>query len=243
MRFGIRDVASRFGVSEKDVLRWVEEEGLPVSKVDGGHRFSPAALFEWATTRGMKIPATLFQDPESDERELLPNLVDALRAGGVVSPVRGADKRSVLAELVDHLKLPNGVDRESLLQILLAREKLGSTGIGEGIAIPHVRNPIVMRVPRPMLMLGLLERPIDYGAVDRRPVHALFLVVAPTTRAHLHILSRLGYVLRDGRLRELLEARAPVERILEAMQEAESRIPGVATHAGKSAGTNAGPDH
>jgi PTS system nitrogen regulatory IIA component len=227
MRFGIRDVASRFGVSEKDVLRWVEEEGLPVSKVDGGHRFSPAALFEWATARGMKIPATLFQDPESDERELLPNLVDALRAGGVVSPVRGADKRSVLSELVAHLKLPKGVDRESLLQILLAREQLGSTGIGEGIAIPHVRNPIVMRVPKPMLVLGLLERPIDYGAVDRRPVHALFLVVAPTTRAHLHMLSRLGWVLRDGRLRELLEARAPMERILEALQAAESRIPDV----------------
>jgi PTS system nitrogen regulatory IIA component len=243
MRFGIRDVASRFGVSEKDVLRWVEEMGLPVSKVDGGHRFSPDALFEWATARGMKIPATLFQDPESDERELLPNLVDALRAGGVVSPVRGADKRSVLAELVAHLKLPKGVDREGLLQILLAREQLGSTGIGEGIAIPHVRNPIVMRVPKPMLVLGLLERPIDYGAVDRRPVHALFLVVAPTTRAHLHILSRLGYVLRDGRLRELLEARASVERILEAMREAESRIPGAAIHAGKGADTNAGPDH
>ena len=132
MRFGIRDVASRFGVSEKDVLRWVEEMGLPVSKVDGGHRFSPDALFEWATARGMKIPATLFQDPESDERELLPNLVDALRADGMVSPVRGADKRSVLAELVAHLKLPKGVDREGLLQILLAREQLGSTASAKG---------------------------------------------------------------------------------------------------------------
>jgi PTS system nitrogen regulatory IIA component len=228
MRYGVRDVAARFGVSESDVLRWVDQEGLPVSKVDGAHRFSPAALFEWATARGMKVPATLFQEPENGDRDVLPSLVDALRAGGVVDPVKGHDKRSVLAELVAHLKLPKGIDRESLLQILLAREQLGSTGIGEGIAIPHVRNPIVMRVPKPMLVLGLLAQAIDYGAIDRRPVHAVFLVVAPTTRAHLHMLSRLGFVLRDGRVRELLEARAPLERILEALQAVESRIPGAA---------------
>jgi PTS system nitrogen regulatory IIA component len=134
----------------------------------------------------------------------------------------------VLAELVAHLKLPKGIDRDSLLLILLAREQLGSTGIGDGIAIPHVRNPIVMRVQEPMMVLGLLARPIDYGAVDRRPVHAVFLVVAPTTRAHLHMLSRLGFVLRDAAVRERLEARAPMERILEALQAAESRIPDAA---------------
>jgi nitrogen PTS system EIIA component len=228
MRFGVRDVAARFGVSESDVLRWVDEEGLPVSKVDGAHRFSPAALFEWATARGMKVPATLFQEPENGDREVLPSLVDALRAGGIVDPVKGREKSAVLAELVAHLKLPKGIDRDSLLQILLAREQLGSTGIGDGIAIPHVRNPIVMRVPKPMLVLGLLTRPIDYGAIDRQPVHAVFLLVAPTTRAHLHMLSRLGFVLRDARLRELLVARAPMERILEALAAAESRIPDAA---------------
>jgi PTS system nitrogen regulatory IIA component len=174
----------------------------------------------------MKIPPALFREPENGDREVLPNLVEALRAGGVVENIPGADKRAVLAALIGHLKLPRGVDREGLLQIIMAREQLGSTGIGEGIAIPHVRNPIVMRVPKPMLLLGLLERPIEYGAVDRKPVHSVFLVITPTTRSHLHILSRLGYVLQDRGIRELLEGRGPPERILEAMGEVESRIPG-----------------
>ncbi len=225
MRLGVRDVASQFGVSEKVVLRWVDEDGLPVSKVDGQYRFSPAALFEWATARGMKIPPALFQEPENGDREVLPNLVEALKAGGVVDHVPGTDKQSVLAALVGHLKLPRGVDREGLLQILIAREQLGSTGIGEGIAIPHVRNPIVMRVPTPMLLLGLLDQPIDFGSVDRRPVHSIFLVITPTTRSHLHILSRLGYVLQDRSIRELLAARAPADRILSSMAELEARIP------------------
>jgi nitrogen PTS system EIIA component len=226
MRFGVRDVASQFGVSDKVVLRWVDEEGLPVSKVDGQYRFSPAALFEWATARGMKIPPALFRDPDNGDREVLPNLVEALRAGGVFDSVPGADKRSVLAAMIGHLTLPRGVDREGLLQIVMAREHLGSTGIGEGIAIPHVRNPIVLRVSRPMVLLGLLERPIDYGAVDQRPVHSVFLIITPTTRSHLHILSRLGYILQARPVRELLAARAPAERILAAMGDIESRIPG-----------------
>ncbi|HRQ59276.1 MAG TPA: PTS sugar transporter subunit IIA [Azoarcus taiwanensis] len=225
MRLGVRDVASHFGVSEKVVLRWVDEDSLPASKVDGQYRFSPAALFEWATARGMKIPPALFQEPENGDREVLPSLVDALRAGGVVEKVPGSDKRTVLATLIGHLKLPRGVDREGLLQIIMAREQLGSTGIGEGIAIPHVRNPIVMRMPKPMLLLGLLERPIEYAAVDRKPVHSVFLVITPTTRSHLHILSRLGYILQDRGIRELLKNRAPAERILNSMGELESRIP------------------
>jgi PTS system nitrogen regulatory IIA component len=225
MRLGIRDVAEQFGVSERVVLRWLESEGLPASKVDGQYRCSPAALFEWATARGMKIPPSLFREPENGDREELPNLCDALRAGGVVHHVAGTDKRSALAAMVAHVALPRHVDRDGLLQVLLAREQLGSTGIGAGIAIPHVRNPIVMRIPRPMIMLGLLEQPVDFAAIDRRPVHAIFLVITPTTRSHLHILSRLGYVLQDRALKDLLAARAPSERILETLAQAESRIP------------------
>lgn len=225
MRLGVRDVASQFGVSEKVVLRWVDEDALPVSKVDGQYRFSPAALFEWATARGMKIPPALFREPENGDREVLPNIVDALRAGGIVEHLAGKDKKEVLAALISHLKLPRSVDREGLLQIVMAREQLGSTGIGEGIAIPHVRNPIVMRVPKPMLVLGLLDSPIDYASVDRKPVHSVFLVITPTTRSHLHILSRLGYVLQDRGVRALLEKRAPADQILAAMAEAESKIP------------------
>lgn len=228
MRLGVRDIASQFGVTEATVLRWAEEDGLPASKVDGQYRFSPAALFEWATARGMRVPASLFQEPENGDREVLPSVTEALRAGGVLEHIAGGDKRAVLGAMLEHLKLPRGTDREALLQILLAREQLGSTGIGAGIAIPHVRNPIVMRIPKPMLMLGLLEQPIDFGAVDSGPVHTLFLVVTPTTRSHLHLLSRLGYILRDQAVRDALVSRAPVSEILDKIQTLESQIPNAA---------------
>ena len=80
--------------------------------------------------------------------------------------------------------------------MILARESLGSTGFGGGIAIPHVRNPIVLHIPRPMITLCFLETPIEFGAIDGMPVHTLFTLVSPTVRAHLHLLSRLTYGLR-----------------------------------------------
>jgi PTS system nitrogen regulatory IIA component len=102
---------------------------------------------------------------------------------------------SVLRSVVELLRLPDHVDREFLLQVLLARESLGSTGIGDGIAIPHARNPIVLNVERPTITLCFLENPVDFAALDGLPVTMLFTLVNPTVRAHLHLLSRLAFIL------------------------------------------------
>jgi PTS system nitrogen regulatory IIA component len=119
------------------------------------------------------------------------------KAGGIFYRVDGTDKESVLRSVVDLMRLPDQVDREFLLQILLERESLGSTAIGEGIAIPHVRNPIVLHVARPAVTLCFLENPIDFGALDGQPVKILFALISPSIRSHLHILSRLTFALRD----------------------------------------------
>ncbi len=224
MRLGVKEVAAQFGVTDRTVLRWVEQDDLPVSKVDGHYRFSPAALLEWATARGMKIPPSLFVEPEAGDREPTPSIAEALRTGGIVQEDLGADKASVIQALVQRLPLPKSVDREGLLHVILAREHMASTGIGGGIAIPHVRNPIILRVPRPMMILGLLDRPIDFGAIDNQPVYALFLTITPTTRSHLHILSRLSYVLQNPDVRDALARRAPAAQILTAIERIESRL-------------------
>ena len=131
-------------------------------------------------------------------------------------------KRDVLREFVARLPLPPEQDRATLLSVLEAREAMGSTGIGDGIAIPHVRNPIVMHVDHPFVTLGLLRHPVEFDAIDGQPVHALFMVVSPTVPVHLRILAQLGFVLRDGVLREMLRRRAPADEILDriAMLEA-----------------------
>jgi PTS system nitrogen regulatory IIA component len=91
---------------------------------------------------------------------------------------------------------------------------LESTAVGDGIAVPHVRNPVVLHLSRPMVALCFLETPVDYGALDGIPVHALFAVISPTVKAHLHILSRLTFALRNPDFKALILRQAPRDEIL-----------------------------
>src|SRR5262249_50860940 len=155
------------------------------------------------TSRKINVSVEIFHEPESSATPL-PGLVPALEAGGIYYRMSGGDKEAVLRAIVEHMRLPEEVDREFLFRVLLAREALGSTGIGDGIAIPHVRNPVVLHVPRPSICLCFLERPIEFGSLDGKPVFALFSLVSPTVRAHLHLLSRLSFALHDPRFKEAI---------------------------------------
>ena len=140
------------------------------------------------------------------------------------------------------MQLPEEVDRAFLLKVLLTRESLGSTGIGDGIAIPHVRNPIVLHIQRPMVTLCSLKAAIDFAALDGKPVHTLFTLVSPTIRAHLGLLSKLAFALRDERFKqavanrgsrqELLEAAAVVEHQMASPASDSVEDPSAATHTG-----------
>ncbi len=145
---------------------------------------------------------------------------------GSIGTSGGGDKREVLARVVHHLPLPPDVDRDHLIAVLEAREAMGSTGIGDGIAIPHVRNPILLHVSRPMVALFLLRRPVDFDAIDGQPVHAIFLVISPSVPTHLRILAELGLALRDPALRALLRARAGDDQVMARVAELEHATTG-----------------
>lgn len=225
MQLTIRETAGYFGVGERTVRRWIRERGLPAHQIDERIRLNPIEVWEWATEQGVQVSRRLLRDARR-HAEPLPPLSALIEAGGVHYDVSGGDKSGVLRDIVRRLPLPAEVDREHLVAVLEAREALGSTGIGDGIAIPHVRNPILLHVPAPFVTLCLLERAVDFEAVDGRPVFALFTLVSPNVPAHLRILAQLGFVLRDETVRELLRGRAPAPLILEAIRAVEGRTTG-----------------
>jgi PTS system nitrogen regulatory IIA component len=132
----------------------------------------------------------------------------ALQAGGVHHHVEGTDRDSVLRAIVKRMPLTDSEDRELLLDVMLAREALGSTGVGDGIAIPHVRSPIMLHATEPSVTLCFLDHPIDFRAIDGRPVHTFFSFVTLTIRSHLHLLSRLSAALQDPGFKKAILARA-----------------------------------
>ena len=224
MQLSVKDAASILDVSEKTIYRWIKQGVIPSYRINEQYRFNRAELLEWATSRRIQVSPEIFSEKDLASSPL-PRLGEALKAGGVEYRVEGSDQRSVLRAVVDLLHLPEEVDREFLYQVLLARETLGSTGIGEGIAIPHVRNPVVLHVSKPTVTLCFLEKPIDFGAIDNVPVDTLFTLISPSVRAHLHLLSRLGIVLRDDGVKSALRERASREALMEAFSRAESALP------------------
>ncbi len=216
------DVAELMQIDEKTVLRWIRKEGLDAVEMNGVYHINRVDLLEWATEHGIKVPPSLFV---IDEKALdFPTLAEALEAGGIFCGVSGNDKLSVLQNLVANLSLPPQVDPEFLLQVLLAREALGTTAIGDGIAIPHVRNPILVNLPSPAITLSFLREPVDFGALDGKPVEIVFMLISPTVKIHLHLLSKLAYALRNDSFRSVLGGKRDPALILDAARRVESEL-------------------
>ncbi len=226
MQLSVKDTAKILNVSEKTIYRWIKQEIIPAYRINEQYRFNRSELLDWATSRRIQISPEIFKENEQSKTPL-PSLSDAMKAGGISYRVGGKDKPSVLRSVVDILNLPEEVDREFLYQVLMARETLGSTGIGDGIAIPHVRNPVVLHVSKPSITLCFLEHPIDFRALDGQPVNTLFTLVSPTIRAHLHILSRLGFVLQDQDFKAALKKQAAREELMETLSRAEAALPSI----------------
>jgi PTS system nitrogen regulatory IIA component len=220
MQLTVRQAAVYFGVDDQTFRRWIAERDLPVHRADERLHLNAIEVWEWAIAHGIPVSRRLLEDARRTP-ERTPPLSELLERGGIHRNLAAGGKAEVLAGVVTHLPLPPEVDREFLLTVLEAREAMGSTGIGDGIAIPHVRNPILLHVKRPFVSLFLLDRPVDFEAIDGKPVHALFVVVAPSVPVHLRVLAHLGQALRDPTLRRLLAERASAERLVARVQELE----------------------
>ena len=223
MQLSVRDVAGLLNVSEKTIYRWIRDGNIPAYRFQDQYRFSRTELLEWATARRIGIRPDVMHDP-AEETEPSPQLADALVEGGIHYRISGRTREEVLRAAVDVMKFPEGADREMVLRLFLAREELASTAIGDGIAVPHVRSPIVLHVERPLIFLCLLETPVEFGALDGQPVHALFFLVCPTVRSHLRLLSRLAFCLRDADFRETVRRPGVREEILAEMRRVEDSL-------------------
>lgn len=224
MQLTVREAARYLSVSEATVRRWIAARGLPAHLVNERLHCNAIELWEWALENGVTVSRRLFDEAQR-RPDPAPRLSALLQEGGIHRNLPGRSKPEVLAATVRALPLPPEVDRDFLTMVLEAREAMGSTGIGDGIAIPHVRNPILLHVERPFVALCLLEHPVEFDAIDGRPVHSLFVVVSSDVPTHLRILAQLGFALRDERLRRLLREQSPTDAILERLEAIEAKQP------------------
>ena len=132
-------------------------------------------------------------------------LTDIISPNAVLPSLKVNGKKQALQEVATHAARLLGLDEREVFETLLQRERLGSTGIGDGIAIPHGK---LARMDRLFGLMARLERPIDFEALDGQPVDIIFLLLAPETAGadHLKALARIARLLREPGLVDSIRA-------------------------------------
>jgi PTS system nitrogen regulatory IIA component len=202
-RMSTQDVARRLGVPATTIERWIRQGRIPAYQDGRDCVFDQKELEYWARAHNITYETSPRQSTSLDEAEAT-DLVATMQRGGVFYETTGRDVSSVLAAAAHQVPVAAEV-RNLLLQRLLEREEMASTGIGNGVAIPHPRSPLTGIISEPMISTFFLAQPIDFGAVDGKLVSTLFILLSPAVKIHLQLLSQLAFRLRDDAFVALLE--------------------------------------
>ncbi|HVI73433.1 MAG TPA: PTS sugar transporter subunit IIA [Anaeromyxobacteraceae bacterium] len=149
-------------------------------------------------------------------------IVEFLQPGAVVDDLAGTSGPAVLAELARPLAATHAVDAQRLLETLLEREKLGSTGIGDGVAIPHGKVP---GLPTLMASFGRCRRGVDFKAIDGKPTYLFFTLFAPenSAGAHLKALARISRIFKNPAFRESIMKAADAAEIFHLIETEDAK--------------------
>ena len=221
MDLKLKEVAELLNTPEKTVLGWVKDRKLRAYKIYNQYRFNRDELNEWILKGKIPVSAEVFQKVQTSVPVSLMKLV---MRGGICFDVDGENVREALSSAVHAIALPEEIDREEILSSLLEREEMMTTGLGEGIALPHPRNPILADVDSESVSICPLKHPVDFNAIDGLPVHTMIVILSANPRRHLEILSKVSFLCRQPDFVRSIKEHADAEEIIRCVQKAELEI-------------------
>jgi len=150
-------------------------------------------------------------------------IVDFLKPELIIEHLHAQNKEEMLREFAQHLEKTLGIKSEKVFNVLMEREKLGSTGIGEGVAIPHGK---LRDITDFICCFGRSEKGIDFDAIDGKPVHLVFLLLAPENSAgtHLKALAKISKILKDPHFRHQLLQQSDPGEIFRIIKEEDDKL-------------------
>ena len=196
VKIGVQEAARLLSVSEKTIYRWIRAGSLPCYRVQDQYRFSRGELLAWAISRRMNVLEEAFHDSLRVAGPI-PTLAEAVERGGIHYRVQAPSKEEALKATVVWARASHQDSSDSLLKLVLAREALAPTAVGEGIAIPQLLYPNLLELDSPLISLVFLEDAVEYDSFDGHPVKVLLGLFSSSLRAYHILLNRLYYSLRD----------------------------------------------
>jgi PTS system fructose-specific IIA component/PTS system nitrogen regulatory IIA component len=150
-------------------------------------------------------------------------LIDFIDENAVIDSLESTDKESVIRELVEVLKGLNKISEENfdgVMEALIKRETVGSTGIGKGVAVPHTKHKCISKIT------GVFARSlkgVDFDALDGEPVYLFFLLLSPdgSTDVHLSALEKISSVIRNSDFRSFIRDASDKSEIIDLLKEVD----------------------
>lgn len=226
MDLKLKDVAKLLNVSPTTVRRWLAENGLPAYKIKHRYWFDPQQVQNWVLQH---------QRAEVEDQEALKpqvslsadakpfSLYRALYKGGVVESVPGENKEDVIRGTMRVIAKQLHLDAEVLTELLLDRERMMPTALNNGIGLPHTRD-FLLSGSQDVVTIAFPEQMIDYGALDRQPVHTLFFLFACDDKRHLHLLAKIAHFTNRPETITFLRTRPSAEQLVSYVKEWEAQF-------------------
>lgn len=220
MELKTKDLIALLNSDEKTILKWIKEKKLPAYKINHQYHFNKTEVKEWILENKIEVSSKILDMGDSHTPV---DLCVLLQRGGIHFNIKGHTPIEVIKNAVPLIHLPPEVNTETVIYSLIEREEMMPTAIGKGIAIPHPRNPIIADIDNENVALCLLEKPIDYNALDNKPVFLIFIILSANAKRHLQILSHISFLCQNGEFSQYLHQAHTKEEIFAWIQDKEAQ--------------------
>jgi PTS system nitrogen regulatory IIA component len=223
MKLTISEVAQCLRLPVSTVERWIRQGRIPIQKTGNNYLFNELILKKWAEMYKLPflLPEKVNTAPQQTRME---DLLPTMKRGGVLYDIKGDDVETVLKNAVENIHYLSRSIKDMLYVSLLEREHLTSTGVGKGVAIPHPHDPLRDMIKNSLISTCFLDKPIDFKAVDGRPVFVMFILLSASTKIHLHLLSMLSFCIRENAFVEFLKTTPDSTAFFSKIVDFENRL-------------------
>ncbi len=236
MDLKIKDVADLLNVSETTIRRWLLDGKIPAYKLNRQYRFSRIEIENWMMKRRLNIEEDKEAFLPTKEEQIFPvkeetsaqpgnqqyGLYRAINRGGVYT-IKGETKEEIIRNTTAKIAPIMRLDEDVLSEMLIDREKLMPTAFNNGVAVPHARE-CLQQVPFDLVSVVFPEKPIEYGALDEKPVEVLFFLFATGDKIHLHLLAKIAHLSSNPELLNFLKTRPEKSKLLERIRSWEGNL-------------------
>jgi PTS system nitrogen regulatory IIA component len=202
MELKLTDVAKMLNISTKTVYRWVEGGLIPHYRVNKQYRFDQHQLEDWAASQG-KVPKGV---RAQSSRPM--SLVDLIARGGIQYRVEGCTMINAILHGAPLFPDLGSVDPSVVLETLVLREEMQCTGVGDGLALPHARHPVITDSRYEFVAIHMLETPIEADSIDGVDIHTLIYVLCAEEIRHVRVMALIAHLCRQPDFSDALRRRA-----------------------------------